>query len=327
MCGWDRVEAHAAARKHAAKCRRDHRLKQHPRWHVPVDHAIRPDLHHHAYRIPGLTAAGDSQRRVTALRFPASRWRGGAVMTGPGSEMAAGAVGDDHLRASHADREQVIDVLKAAFVQGMLAKDEFDQRVGQALASRTYAQLAAVTADLPAKPTAAQPPEPARAQCEPAQAQCEPPDLRPGRVIMVATALYAGVWPFTFLLPWPTNSEGDPPKAIILLFFSTTLIYSSVLLFVLFVAVLSIPAWWREKRSGGQPPRRPASGADGQASRRPPSAGPGGRLLSVTGVRPGVRSGDAHSNSACAAPYISGQASACLMFTRPGPRPPLPPGS
>ncbi|MGH7735009.1 MAG: hypothetical protein ACREOE_15315 [Gemmatimonadales bacterium] len=58
MCGWDRVEAHAAARKHAAKCRRDHRLKQHPRWHVPVDHAIRPDLHHHAYRIPGLIAAG-----------------------------------------------------------------------------------------------------------------------------------------------------------------------------------------------------------------------------------------------------------------------------
>ncbi|MGH8918713.1 MAG: DUF1707 SHOCT-like domain-containing protein, partial [Actinomycetes bacterium] len=239
-------------------------------------------------------------------------------MAGPGDEITVAAGGRrGHLRASHADREQVIGTLKAAFVHGMLAKDEFDQRVGQALASRTYAQLAAVTADLPAKPTAAQPPEPARAQCE-------PPDLRPGRVIMVATALYAGVWPFTFLLPWPTNSEGlpwptnsegDPPRAVILLFFSTTLIYSSVLLFVLFVAVLSIPAWWREKRSGGQPPRRPASGADGQASRRPPSAGPGGRLLSVTGVRPGVRSGDAHSNSACAAPYISGQASACLMFT------------
>jgi hypothetical protein len=195
-------------------------------------------------------------------------------MERPGAEIgAAEGRGRGELRASHADREQVIGTLKAAFVQGMLAKDEFDVRVGQALASRTYAQLAAVTADLPAKPTAAQPPEPDRAQCE-------PPELRPGRVIMVATALYAGVWPFTFLLPWPTNSEGDPPKAVILLFFSTTLIYSSVLLFVLFVAVLSIPAWWRKKRSGGQPPR-PAPGADGQASRRPPSAGPGGRLPSV----------------------------------------------
>ena len=50
------------------------------------------------------------------------------------------------MRASHADREQVIDMLKAAFVQGRLAKDEFDLRVGRVLASRTYADLGAVTA-------------------------------------------------------------------------------------------------------------------------------------------------------------------------------------
>jgi hypothetical protein len=61
------------------------------------------------------------------------------------------------MRASDADREQVIDAVKAAFVQGRLAKDEFDARVGQAFASRTYAQLAAVTADIPAVPTGTQP--------------------------------------------------------------------------------------------------------------------------------------------------------------------------
>jgi hypothetical protein len=44
----------------------------------------------------------------------------------------------------------VIGLLKAAFVEGRLARDEFDTRVGQALASRTYAELAAVTADIPA---------------------------------------------------------------------------------------------------------------------------------------------------------------------------------
>ena len=71
-------------------------------------------------------------------------------MAGPGDEIAAGAGGRGHLRASHADREQVIDTLKAAFVQGRLDKDEFDLRVGQAFASRTYAELAAVTADIPA---------------------------------------------------------------------------------------------------------------------------------------------------------------------------------
>jgi hypothetical protein len=85
-------------------------------------------------------------------------------MAEPGDEIAAGAGGRGHLRASNADREQVIGTLKAAFVQGMLAKDEFDLRVGQTLASRTYAELTAVTADLPAGLTAAQPPRtPARA--------------------------------------------------------------------------------------------------------------------------------------------------------------------
>ena len=73
------------------------------------------------------------------------------------------AAGRGHLRASYADREQVIGILKAAFVQGRLAKDELDLRVGQALASRTYADLAAVTADLPVGLAAAQPPQPAGA--------------------------------------------------------------------------------------------------------------------------------------------------------------------
>ena len=52
-------------------------------------------------------------------------------MAWPGDEIAAAeGRGRGELRASHADREQVIGTLKAAFVQGMLAKDEFDQRVG-----------------------------------------------------------------------------------------------------------------------------------------------------------------------------------------------------
>ena len=67
-----------------------------------------------------------------------------------GDEIAAGTGGRGHLRASHADREQVIGTLKAAFVQGRLTRDELDLRVGQALAPRTYAELAALTADLPA---------------------------------------------------------------------------------------------------------------------------------------------------------------------------------
>jgi hypothetical protein len=47
----------------------------------------------------------------------------------------------------------VIDLLKAAFVQGRLDRDEFDARIGQALASRTHGELAAVTAGIPAELT------------------------------------------------------------------------------------------------------------------------------------------------------------------------------
>jgi uncharacterized protein DUF1707 len=60
------------------------------------------------------------------------------------------AAGHDRLRAGHGDREQVIETLKDAFADGRLARDEFDARVGRALAARTYADLAALTADIPA---------------------------------------------------------------------------------------------------------------------------------------------------------------------------------
>jgi hypothetical protein len=80
------------------------------------------------------------------------------VMPMPGDHIAADTAAHGRPVALHADLEQAIEVLKAAFVQGRLTKDEFGTRVGQALASRTYAELTEVTADLPAGPMEAQPP-------------------------------------------------------------------------------------------------------------------------------------------------------------------------
>jgi hypothetical protein len=68
----------------------------------------------------------------------------------PGHGMLPG--GYDNLRASTADRERVIDVLKAAFAEGRLDQEECEQRAGQALSARTYGELATLTADLPAGP-------------------------------------------------------------------------------------------------------------------------------------------------------------------------------
>ncbi len=75
------------------------------------------------------------------------------MVTGPGHEMEPPSQG--HLRSSYADRERAIDVLKAAFAEGRLDQDEYNERVSHVYSSRTYAELAALTADLPVGPLGA----------------------------------------------------------------------------------------------------------------------------------------------------------------------------
>ena len=54
------------------------------------------------------------------------------------------------LRASHEDRDRVIDALRVAAGDGRLTSDELDERVEAAFTARTYGELAVLTADLPA---------------------------------------------------------------------------------------------------------------------------------------------------------------------------------
>jgi uncharacterized membrane protein len=68
------------------------------------------------------------------------------------------ASGYGAMRAASADRERAVDVLKAAYAEGRLTKDECDTRTAQIYAARTYGDLAALTADLPAGPLGTLPP-------------------------------------------------------------------------------------------------------------------------------------------------------------------------
>jgi len=63
-------------------------------------------------------------------------------------DLPATVAGED-LRASHADRDQVAELLRVAAGDGRLSPEELDDRLERALTARTYAELAVLTADLP----------------------------------------------------------------------------------------------------------------------------------------------------------------------------------
>lgn len=56
------------------------------------------------------------------------------------------------MRASHADRDLVVEILRDAAAEGRLTSEELDERVEAALTARTLRDLAALTRDLPAQP-------------------------------------------------------------------------------------------------------------------------------------------------------------------------------
>ena len=167
------------------------------------------------------------QRRHARLRCTVLV--GEAPVTAEPEDQMAAAAGRSRLRASHADREHVIDMLKAAFVQGRVTKDEFDVRVGQAFASRTYAELAAVTADLPASHIADQPPS------NSAGAQSRPPvshAAKARRCVVIALVM----------MTVATFAPGGP----------ALLLFAPLCLTALMVAAAQTLASQHEKRSRGQ---------------------------------------------------------------------------
>ncbi|HEY2508864.1 MAG TPA: DUF1707 domain-containing protein [Streptosporangiaceae bacterium] len=56
------------------------------------------------------------------------------------------------MRASTADRDRSVEVLKSGFTDGRLSFAEFDKRLGEVLTARTFDQLMELTRDLPVGP-------------------------------------------------------------------------------------------------------------------------------------------------------------------------------
>ena len=147
-------------------------------------------------------------------------------------------------------------MLKAAFVQGMLTKAELDARVGQAFASRTHGDLAAITADLPAGLTGTQPPR------EPAPGQAAPPVSKPLLWTAVAIML-AGI--VSVVAAVPAQNFLLLPMGVL-----------AILIAAPVAGTLMLDSW-RENRTGGQLPPRPAQ--SGQTLERERDGGPGNDLI------------------------------------------------
>jgi len=184
-----------------------------------------------------------------------------------GSQDPAGA-GRDRLRAGHADREQVIKALKTAFVDGRLTKAEFAERTGRTLTARTYADLAALTADLPAELVTAAAAPAAVAPAAPAQ------EIRRPMTWAAAIAVFCVVIGAGALLG-AGHLDSDPysPHGILIgeLLSLAAILFGTALSALGIGAVVSI----EQRRSRKQTPPR--------AGQLPP--GPGGRALD--GGQPG----------------------------------------
>jgi hypothetical protein len=73
----------------------------------------------------------------------------------PGREVAR-----SELRASHEDRDRVVELLRVSAGDGRLTAEELDERLDLAMTARTYGELAQVVADLPADGSVASAPAP-----------------------------------------------------------------------------------------------------------------------------------------------------------------------
>src|SRR6516165_7793153 len=222
-------------------------------------------------------------------------------MAGPQDPAAAGG---DRLRAGHADREQVIEALKNAFVHGRLTKDELDTRAGQALAARTYADLAALTADIPPAPARAAPPRPAT-----------PARRRP---LVRAAAGSGGCLVIAFAamqvhhLADPGNTPGSIPGSLALPSF---LVAVTAVFAALFIVIYGVATAVEQRRSRRQLPPRPGAGGHALDGERRGDTGDG---PVPPGPRPDQARADLRSDSSRPhRPHSSGRGAPTPRSIRP----------
>jgi hypothetical protein len=105
------------------------------------------------------------------------------------------------LRASDADRERFVEVLRQHHVEGRLTAEELEERTGRAYAARYLGDLDALATDLPALPAAAAPGRPAEAG-PPARPRPAGPSRAAAKAALYRTVLWFGMVSVLLLVIW-----------------------------------------------------------------------------------------------------------------------------
>lgn len=107
----------------------------------------------------------------------------------------------DHVRASDADREKVVDQLRLAMNEGRLSLHEFDERLQQVYAAKTYGELTPLLSDLPAQRNSR--PTPAKGIPQWVTIMWIPWVFVNALCVAIYLATGAGYfWPFWVAVPW-----------------------------------------------------------------------------------------------------------------------------
>ena len=110
---------------------------------------------------------------------------------------------EPHLRAADADRAAVADVLGQHMSAGRLSLDEYDERLAQAYAAKTYGELERLTADLPAaRPDPRPGPQPPAAAPSTAGHDAWVHDPHSWRSWVTTSLIVLTIWAATSLANW-----------------------------------------------------------------------------------------------------------------------------
>ncbi|GAB1821529.1 DUF4870 domain-containing protein [Herbidospora sp. RD11066] len=153
-----------------------------------------------------------------------------------------GPVPPAQLRVTDADRDQVVEHVKAAYAEGRLDKDEMDFRLDHAMTAQTHADLMPIMADLYNRtPAAMAYPKP---HDEPARA-LDATDRVAGAAahLITLTGLFV-VGPLILLLTAGRTSPYVRRHAMEALNFHLTVFGATILLPFTIVGIVLVPLFW-----------------------------------------------------------------------------------